>query len=262
MDRVGADFFASVQSMVDRLGARRPGAAADRAGGALPWRRRPHRDERARVDGLARHRAEVDEIPAELAEQAAEYHHQLIDAVADHDDELMETVPRGRGVGDAGDAPPRSPRRDARPVGRSGALRLGLQEQGRPAAARRGRRLPRARSTSRPCTASIRARGRLSRRPAVDEPFAALAFKVMTDPYVGKLTYVRVYSGRINQGDKVLNTTTGKTVPSAASSRCTQTTARSGTRSAPARSRRSSASSRRRRARRSPSTPRPSCSRR
>ena len=51
----------------------------------------------------------------------------------------------------------------------------------------------------------------LSRRPAVDEPFAALAFKVMTDPYVGKLTYVRVYSGRIGQGDKVLNTTTGKT---------------------------------------------------
>ena len=51
----------------------------------------------------------------------------------------------------------------------------------------------------------------LSRRPAVDEPFAALAFKVMTDPYVGKLTYVRVYSGRITQGDKVLNTTTGKT---------------------------------------------------
>src|SRR4029450_7446819 len=51
----------------------------------------------------------------------------------------------------------------------------------------------------------------LSRRPAVDEPFAALAFKVMTDPYVGKLTYVLVYSGRIAQGDKVLNTTTGKT---------------------------------------------------
>ncbi len=51
----------------------------------------------------------------------------------------------------------------------------------------------------------------LSRRPAVDEPFAALAFKVMTDPYVGKLTYVRVYSGRIGQGDKVQNTTTGKT---------------------------------------------------
>src|SRR5919206_149523 len=51
----------------------------------------------------------------------------------------------------------------------------------------------------------------LSRRPAVDEPFSALAFKVMSDPYVGKLTYIRVYSGQINSGDRVLNTTTGKT---------------------------------------------------
>ena len=51
----------------------------------------------------------------------------------------------------------------------------------------------------------------LSRRPALDEPFSALAFKVMTDPYVGKLTYFRVYSGQIKAGDHVLNTTTGKT---------------------------------------------------
>ena len=50
----------------------------------------------------------------------------------------------------------------------------------------------------------------LSRRPALDEPFSALAFKVMSDPYVGKLTYIRVYSGQMKQGDRVLNTTTGK----------------------------------------------------
>ena len=51
----------------------------------------------------------------------------------------------------------------------------------------------------------------LSRRPALDEPFSALAFKVMSDPYVGKLTYFRVYSGQLKAGDRVLNTTTGKT---------------------------------------------------
>jgi elongation factor G len=51
----------------------------------------------------------------------------------------------------------------------------------------------------------------LSRRPAMDEPFSALAFKVMSDPYVGKLTYIRVYSGQVNSGDRVVNTTTGKT---------------------------------------------------
>ena len=49
-------------------------------------------------------------------------------------------------------------------------------------------------------------------RPADDSgPFAALAFKVMTDPYVGKLTYFRVYSGKLEEGGRVLNVTTGKT---------------------------------------------------
>src|SRR5437764_8167605 len=49
-------------------------------------------------------------------------------------------------------------------------------------------------------------------RPATMEaPFSALAFKVMSDPYVGKLTYFRVYSGKLKAGDRVLNTITGKT---------------------------------------------------
>jgi elongation factor G len=51
----------------------------------------------------------------------------------------------------------------------------------------------------------------LSRRPALDEPFSALAFKVMSDPYVGKLTYIRVYSGQVNSGDRVINTSNNKT---------------------------------------------------
>jgi elongation factor G len=45
----------------------------------------------------------------------------------------------------------------------------------------------------------------------MEAPFSALAFKVMSDPYVGKLTYFRVYSGKLKAGDRVLNTTTGKT---------------------------------------------------
>ena len=51
----------------------------------------------------------------------------------------------------------------------------------------------------------------VTREPSVEEPFSALAFKVMSDPYVGKLTYFRVYSGQIKAGDRVVNTTTGKT---------------------------------------------------
>ena len=50
-----------------------------------------------------------------------------------------------------------------------------------------------------------------SARPRLDAPFSALAFKVMSDPFVGKLTYFRVYSGTLKAGDRVLNTTTGKT---------------------------------------------------
>jgi elongation factor G len=49
------------------------------------------------------------------------------------------------------------------------------------------------------------------RMPSPQEPFSALAFKVMSDPYVGKLTYFRVYSGSLKAGDRVLNTITGKT---------------------------------------------------
>src|SRR5467141_2637733 len=91
MDRTGADFFASVQSMVDRLGTRAtpihlPIGGEEHFRGvvdlvemrSLTWE-----------DELGE-KVNIGEIPAELTEQAQEYHHQLIDAVADHDDELME----------------------------------------------------------------------------------------------------------------------------------------------------------------------------
>ncbi len=50
-----------------------------------------------------------------------------------------------------------------------------------------------------------------AREASDDEPFAALAFKVMADPYVGKLTYFRVYSGKLSAGGRVLNSVTGRT---------------------------------------------------
>ena len=88
-------------------------------------------------------------------------------------------------------------------------------------------------------------RARSSARRGLDAPFSALAFKVMTDPFVGKLTYFRVYSGKLNSGSYVLNAghrPQGAGRPPAA--RCTPTTARTSTRSAPARSPPPSASSR------------------
>src|SRR5213075_2267292 len=92
MDRTGADFFASVQSMIDRLGAH-----------PVPVQLPIGREENFRgVVDLVEMRALVwlddlgmqfqeEEIPAELREQAQEYHHQLLEAVAEYDDELLET---------------------------------------------------------------------------------------------------------------------------------------------------------------------------
>ena len=103
------------------------------------------------------------------------------------------------------DGPPRGghPRRRARRSDHAGALRLLLQEQGRPAAARRRRRLPAVaarRAPRRGRRARHGGRGRPA-RPIPTAPFAALAFKVMSDPHVGRLTYLRVYSGTI--GDRL-----------------------------------------------------------
>ena len=79
---------------------------------------------------------------------------------------------------------------------------IGVQEQGRAAAARRGRRLPAvARSTCPPVKGiDLKGNEELERKADDNEPFAALAFKIMTDPHVGKLTYFRVYSRHARQG--------------------------------------------------------------
>ena len=213
MDRTGADFFGAVQSMVERLGAnpvpvQLPIGQEEHFRGvidllemrALVW-----------TDELGTQYA-VQEIPGELLEQAKEYHHQLIDAVADHDDELMETY-----LEDENSATPEMLRRALRlatldnsvtPVLLGSAFKnKGVQ----PLLDGVIDYLPSPLDVPPVHGIDPRTENELSRRPALDEPFAALAFKVMSDPYVGKLTYFRVYSGQIKAGDRVLNTTTGKT---------------------------------------------------
>ena len=156
---------------------------------------------------------DVGEIPAELAEQAHEYHHQLIDAISHFDDEVLEAYIEDESSVTRRPDQARAARRHARRRDHAGAARLRLQEQGRPAAARRGDRLPAepARRAADPAASTRRPRTRSSAPASMDAPFSALAFKVMSDPYVGKLTYFRVYSGKLKAGDRVLNTTTGKT---------------------------------------------------
>ena len=216
MDRIGADFEMSVRTIRERLGAnpipiQLPIGSEDNLRGvvdlvqnkALIWK-----------DDLGTE-FDVEDIPAEMEDAAAEARGHMIEACADVDDELMEMY-----LEDAEIAPERiqealhkatlalqmtpvlcgsafknkgvQPLLDAiigllpsplevKPV--SGVEPVKGQEEGNPAT-----------------------------RPADDDgPFAALAFKVMSDPYVGKLTYFRVYSGKLEAGGRVLNATTGKT---------------------------------------------------
>ncbi len=97
--------------------------------------------------------------------------------------------------------------------GLPGAVRQRVQEQGRAAHARRGHRLPADRRWTSP-PAVGHAPGKedeeIVRKPSTDEPFSALAFKVATHPFFGKLTYVRVYSGKVDSGAQVINATKGK----------------------------------------------------
>ena len=213
MDRVGADFFAAVQSMIDRLGAhpvpvQLPLGSEEHFRGvidlvemrSLSW-----------DDDLGM-KLDIGDIPAELKEQAEEYHHQLIDAVAEHDDELLETY-----LMDEGSVTPEMVRRALRtatvktavtPVLCGSAFKnKGVQ----PLLDAVCDYLPSPIDIPPVHGVDPRTGNELSRRPADDEPFSALAFKVMSDPYVGKLTYFRVYSGKIRSGDRVLNVSTGKT---------------------------------------------------
>jgi elongation factor G len=213
MDRTGADFFASVQSMVDRLGARPVPVQ-------LPIGQEEHFrgvvdlvEMRAVVwhDDLGE-RFEIEEIPAELVEQAQEYHHQLIDAVADHDEELTETY-----LLDEESVTPEMLKRALRkatldisitPVLLGSAFKnKGVQ----PLLDAVIDYLPSPLDVPPVQGVDPRTENELVRHPVIDEPFSALAFKVMSDPYVGKLTYFRVYSGQVKAGDRVVNTTTGRT---------------------------------------------------
>jgi elongation factor G len=213
MDRVGADFFASVQSMVDRLGAhpvpiQLPIGTEEHFRGVVDviemqgvvWE-----------DALGMEPKTI-EIPTELQEQAEAYHHQLIDAVAEHDEELLETY-----LLDEASVTPEMIRRALRkatlviavtPVLLGSAFKnKGVQ----PLLDGVVDYLPSPLDVPPVHGVDPRTEHELSRRPAEDEPFSALAFKVMSDPYVGKLTYFRVYSGKVSAGDRVLNVTTGKT---------------------------------------------------
>ncbi|MGD0715477.1 MAG: elongation factor G [Gaiellaceae bacterium] len=213
MDRTGANFFASVQSMRDKLGANPvplqiPIGAEDHFQGVVDLV-----DMQAVVykDDLGQ-QYDVTDIPAELAEQSQEYHHQLIDAISHFDDEVLEAyIEHESGV--TSEMIRRAVRAatladEITPVLLGSAFKnKGVQ----PLLDAVIDYLPSPLDVPPMIGIDPKTGADVERHASLEEPFSALAFKVMSDPYVGKLTYFRVYSGRLKAGDRVLNTTTGKT---------------------------------------------------
>jgi len=218
MDKMGADFYFTVQTIIDRLGARPLvlqlpiGAESDFLGvvdllemKAYVW------PGDAKGDVTMGASYEVQEIPADLVEKAEQYRAELVEAVAESSEELMEKYLEEGEL--------------TIPEIKAGIRQLVIAGEAFPVL----------------CGSAFKNRGvqpmldavidylpspldvpdvvgsnpsneeeKLTRKASADEPFAALAFKVAAHPFYGQLTYTRVYSGVAAQGQQVLNSTKGK----------------------------------------------------
>jgi elongation factor G len=217
MDRIGADFDRGVQTMVDRLGAHPVpiqlpiGAEADFLGVvdlvenvAIVYK-----------DELGKEQEIVD-IPAEFVEAAAAAREHLLEEVSHYDDELLEMILEDEEI------PPAHLRKAIRAATLAAQLTPVLcgssfKNKGvQPLLDAVIDYLPSPLDVPpveglEPEKGSDNGGVPAHRDASDEEPFAALAFKIMADPYVGKLTYFRVYSGKLSAGSRVLNVTTGRT---------------------------------------------------
>ena len=210
LDRTGADFFRCVQMMIDRLNAtplvlQIPiGLEGDHIGvvdlismKAFTWR-----GETQKGDDYA-----IEEIPADLLDSATEWREKLIETLADVDDDVM--IKYLDGVEVAQDEIKAAIRRatiasKANPVLCGSAFKnKGVQ----PMLDAVVDFLPSPLDV--PAIEGMATDGEtpMQRQPSADEPFSGLAFKIQTDKHLGKLTYVRVYSGTLESGSQVVNST-------------------------------------------------------
>ena len=213
-DRVGADFIHAIQTMRDRLGANAvaaqlPMGAEDNFWGVIDLVTMTAWDFKADDKGMT-YPEPMDAIPAEFADDAAMYRQELVDAAADCDDDLMEKVLMDEEISVE----------ELKAALRKGVIACkinpvfvgsayknkGVQElldavvDYLPAPTDG----PAIKGTN-PDT------GEEDERPSDPKaPFSALAFKIMTDPFVGKLTYLRIYSGSLEAGSYVTNATKDK----------------------------------------------------
>ncbi|MDO8434432.1 MAG: elongation factor G [Candidatus Binatus sp.] len=210
MDRVGAEFERVVQEMRDKLKAtplllHLPIGNEDKFTGIIDLI-----DQKAMIwdeDRLgANYRTE--EIPADLKEQAAGYRDKMIEMLADHDEQIMEMYLEGK-------APSAEKIRAAI---RTATLKLQVTPVILGSAFRNKGVQPMLDAVVQYLPSPIDLPpvvGKVDdkeeeRWPRDDAPFSALAFKIMNDPYMGTLTFIRVYSGTLESGSSLLNSTRGK----------------------------------------------------
>ena len=210
MDRVGAEFDRVVSEMREKLKTtplviQLPIGAEDKFTGvvdlvgmrALVW------DE----DRLGAN-YKVEEIPADLKQKAAEYHDKMIEMLADHDEHLMELYLEGK-------APDTE---KVQAAIRAATLKMAVTPVLVGSAFRNKGVQPMLDAVVDylpspldlpPVKGKVDDKEEL-RPPKDDAPFSALAFKIMNDPYSGTLTFMRVYSGKLESGSSVLNSTKGR----------------------------------------------------
>ncbi|MDP7722371.1 elongation factor G [Mycobacterium sp. TY814] len=214
MDKIGADFYFSVRTMEERLGANvipiqlPVGSEGDFEGvvdlvemKAKVWS----------AEAKLGEKYDVVDIPADLQEKAEEYRTKLIEAVAETDEELLEKYLGGEELTVAeikGAIRKLTINSEAYPVLCGSAFKnKGVQPMLDAVIDYLPSPLDVPPAVGHPPGKEDE---EIVRKPSTDEPFSALAFKVATHPFFGKLTYVRVYSGKVDSGSQVINATKGK----------------------------------------------------
>ena len=210
MGKMGADFYYSLGTIKDRLGANAAaielpiGAESEFCGVVNLVTMKAYK-----FDGTEHENAEEIEIPADMVDKANEYRTKLIEAVVEFDDALMEKYLEGEELSEA----------ELKGAIRKATLSVeffpvlcadALSNQGiKPLLDAIIDYLPA--PTDVDAIVCVDKNGNdILRKPSDSEPFTALAFKIMTDPFVGRLSFFRVYSGVLKSGSYVMNSTKGE----------------------------------------------------
>ncbi len=212
MDRLGADFFRVIKMIEDRLGARPvalqlPIGSEEKFAGiidlvqmkAVIWE-----------DDSLGAKFRVEAIPESMIAEARQYHDKLLEAVADSDESIMEKYLEGKEIGES----------ELRRAIRNAALAIKIVPVLCGSAFRNKGVQPLLDAVvdylpsplDIPPVKGINPNSQAAEeRPATDDaPFSALAFKIMTDPFVGTLSFFRVYSGSLTSGAAIYNSTKSK----------------------------------------------------